>query len=88
MKKILFVALVFALFVSAVPAQTKKIGMKRAVAIARTRAPGLKVKAKELEREGGRWIYSIEFRNRDGSIREVNVNAYSGKIIAVEHETR
>lgn len=67
-------------------AQQKKIGMKRALAIATTRARGLKLKAKELENEHGKWIYSFEFKNRDGSIREVNVNAYTGKIIGVERE--
>lgn len=63
-----------------------KIGMKRAQAIASTRARGLKLKAKELEHENGRWIYSFEFKNKNGSIREVNVDAYTGKIIGVEHE--
>ena len=67
-------------------AQQKKIGMKRATEIASTRAKGLKLKAKELEKEGGKWIYSFEFKNKDGSIREVNVNAYTGKIIGVERE--
>ena len=67
-------------------AKPKVIGMKRALAIASTRAKGLKLKAKELEKEKGKWIYSFEFKNRDGSIREVNVNAYTGKIVGVEHE--
>ena len=73
-------------FGSTANAQQKKIGMKRAQAIATTRARGLKLKAKELEKEKGKWIYSFEFKNRDGSIREVNVNAYTGKVIGVEHE--
>ena len=68
-------------------AQKKKIGMKRATAIATARAKGLKLKAKELEKEGGRWIYSFDFRNKDGSIREVTVNAYTGKVIGVIRET-
>ncbi len=68
-------------------AQQKKIGMKRAIAIASTRAKGLKLKAKELENEGGKWIYSFAFKNKDGSTREVNVNAYTGKIIGVERES-
>ena len=68
-------------------AQQKKIGMKRATAIATTRAKGLKLKAKELEKEGGKWIYSFDFRNRDGSTREVTVNAYTGKVIGVVRET-
>ncbi|MEP6944354.1 MAG: PepSY domain-containing protein, partial [Acidobacteriota bacterium] len=69
-------------------AQQKKIGMKRATAIAATKAPGLKLKAKELENEGGKWIYSFEFRNRDGSTREVNVDALTGEIVGVEHESK
>ncbi len=67
-------------------AQRKKIGMKRAQQIASTRAGGLKLKAKELEHEKGKWIYSFEFDNKDGSIREVNINAYTGAILSVEHE--
>ncbi len=63
-----------------------KIGMAKATQIARTRAHGLVLKAKELEHENGRWIYSFEFKNKDGSIREVNVNAYTGKIVGVERE--
>ena len=68
-------------------AQSKKIGMKRAIAIASTRAKGLKLKSKELENEGGKWIYSFAFKNKDGSTREVNVNAYTGKVVGVERES-
>lgn len=77
--------LVFA-FGSTASAQQKRIGMKKAQQIAATRARGLKLKAKELEKEKGKWIYSFEFKNRDGSIREVNVDAYTGRVIGVEHE--
>lgn len=63
-----------------------KIGMTKATKIARTKAPGLTLKAKELEKEKGHWIYSFEFKNKNGSIREVNVDAYTGKILGVEHE--
>ncbi len=73
--------------VGAFAAEAKpKIGMAKATQIARTRAHGLVLKAKELEHENGRWIYSFEFKNKDGSIREVNVNAYTGKIVGVERE--
>lgn len=65
----------------------KKIGMKKAQAIAVANAPGLRLKAKELENEKGSWIYSFEFLNKNGSIREVNVNAYTGAVV-VEHETK
>ena len=83
---VLIAGLMF-VFGTAANAQGKKIGMKRAQAIASTRAKGLPLRAKELEHEKGQWIYSFEFRNKDGSTREVNVNAYTGKIVGVEHET-
>ncbi len=88
MKKIitfLFVAL-FGFEAVIAEAKPKVIGMKRAQAIATTRARGLKLKAKELEKEKGRWIYSFEFQNKDGSVREINVNAYTGKVVGVERE--
>lgn len=68
-------------------AQKQKIGMKRAQAIATSHAPGLRLKAKELEHEKGTWIYSFEFREKNGDIREVNVNAYTGEV-AVENESK
>ncbi len=68
-------------------AQQKKIGMKRAQAIATSHARGLRLKAKELEHEKGTWIYSFEFREKNGNTREVNVNAYTGKVV-IEHETK
>ena len=74
-------------FTAAASAQQKKIGMKRAQAIATSHARGLRLKAKELEHENGTWIYSFEFREKNGNTREVNVNAYTGKV-AIEHETK
>jgi len=68
-------------------AQQKKIGMRRAQAIATSHAKGLRLKAKEMEHENGTWIYSFEFREKNGDIREVNVNAFTGKAI-VEHESK
>ena len=87
MKFVILAVLVLGLSVASVSAQKHKIGMKRAQAIARSHAKGLRLKTKELEHENGRWIYSFEFNNRDGSVREVNVNAYTGKIVGVERET-
>jgi len=74
-------------FTTAASAQQKKIGMKRAQAIATSHARGLRLKAKELEHENGTWIYSFEFREKNGNTREVNVNAFTGKV-AIEHETK
>src|SRR5947209_1840303 len=62
-----------------------KIGMARATAIAKQHAHGT-LKSKELEKEKGRWIYSFEFRAGGGKIREVNIDAYTGKVVGIEHE--
>ena len=66
-------------------AQAKKIGMKRAREIAMKEASG-KIKSSELEKEKGKWIYSFDIRNSKGTITEVNIDAYSGKVISVEEE--
>ena len=67
-------------------AQTKRIGMKRATQIATKRIHG-RVKSSELEKEKGRWIHSFDISTGKGKITEVNVDAYSGKIIGIEHES-
>jgi uncharacterized membrane protein YkoI len=89
--KILLSAIVLSglvfLFGATANAQQKKIGMQRAQAIASKHAPGLKLKAKELEKEKGKWIYSFEFRDKRGSTREVNVDAFTGKVVGIEHES-
>ena len=43
----------------------------------------------ELEKEKGRWIYSIEIRptnGKAGRIEEVNVDADTGVVVSVEEE--
>ena len=90
MKKLLMATLIGGFLLACsmtVAAQHKQIGMKRAQAIATSHARGLRLKAKELEHENGTWIYSFEFREKNGNTREVNVNAYTGKV-AIEHETK
>ena len=62
-----------------------KIGMARAMKIASKRVHGT-IKSKELEHEKGRWIYSFDISTGKGKITEVNVDAYTGKIIAVDVE--
>jgi uncharacterized membrane protein YkoI len=66
-------------------AQAKRIGMKRAREIAVKQAAG-KIKSSELEKEKGKWIYSFDIRNAKGTITEVNIDAYSGAVVAVEEE--
>jgi hypothetical protein len=63
-----------------------KISMRKARSIALAKAPG-KLKSSELEREGGKLIYSFDIRNSKGTITEVNVNAIDGSIVAIHEET-
>ena len=87
MKKIT-VILICAFFASTAMAagiQKKKIGMKRATEIALKRVHGT-IKSKELEHEHGRWIYSFDIQTHKHKITEVNVDAYTGKIVAVDVE--
>lgn len=82
----LALVLMFATGTSTAHAQTKKIGMARARAIALKRAAG-KVQSAELEREKGKLVYSFDIRTSKGAIREVWVNAYTGKVLSVKTES-
>lgn len=87
MKKISALILVALFSIGAMAAEAKpKIGMARATEIASKRVHGT-IKSKELEKEHGRWIYSFDISTGKGKITEVAVDAYSGKIISVTHET-
>lgn len=63
-----------------------KISEDSARAVALKRVPGT-VEAVELEREGGRLIYSwdIKVAGKSG-ITEVHVNALNGRVLSVAHE--
>ena len=79
------IALAFGISVLTTNAQTKKIGMTRAKAIALKNAAG-KIESSELEKEGGKMIYSFDIRNAKGTITEVNIDAYTGAVVAVDEE--
>ncbi|MFY0537803.1 PepSY domain-containing protein [Nannocystis pusilla] len=66
-----------------------KLTAEAAQATALKQVPGT-VLASELEREHGRWIYSIEIQPTDGTQRrkEVEVDGDTGAVIAVEDEDR
>ena len=51
------------------------------------KVPGGSIRAAEIEKEGGKLLYSFEIKveGRPG-IEEVNVDATNGKVIGVEHE--
>ncbi|MEO8034581.1 MAG: PepSY domain-containing protein, partial [Acidobacteriota bacterium] len=63
-----------------------KITMDKAREIALAKVPGGKVESGELEREHGKLIYSFDIRNTKGSVTEVNVDAITSKIVAVQQE--
>ena len=62
-----------------------KITKAQAQAVALHRAAG-KVEDSELEKEHGKWVYSFDIRNAKGTITEVQVDAYTGKVVSVEEE--
>ena len=74
--------LIFA-FGTTADAQAKKIGVKRAQEIATRRAEGLKLKGRDLVTENEKTFYSIDFKDWDGSVRRVNVDAYTGRVLSV-----
>ncbi len=62
-----------------------KITMEQARATALKKAAG-KVTSEELENEKGKLIYSFDIATSKTGVTEVNVDAISGKIVAVQHE--
>ena len=83
---VLFLAILVSFGVITASAQTKRIGMKRAKEIASQQVQG-KFKSSELEKEHGKWIYSFDVLTKEGKIMEVEIDAYTGAVIAVEEET-
>lgn len=65
-----------------------KITEDQAKDVALKRYPNATISSTELERERGRLIYSMELKvpGRTG-VQEVNVNAITGKLVNVEHES-
>ncbi|HEY4219441.1 MAG TPA: PepSY domain-containing protein [Gemmatimonadaceae bacterium] len=69
-------------------AKQTKIAEPAAAAVAQKRIPTGKIDGVELEREDGHLMYSYDIKIPGKSgIEEVNVNALTGKIIGVEHES-
>jgi hypothetical protein len=87
MKKVILIAAIAIFGVMSASAQAKYIGMKKAKAIALKQVPSGKIKSSELEKEGGKMIYSFDIRNKKGGITEVNIDAKTGKVIAVDVES-
>src|SRR6476661_2661763 len=65
-----------------------KVTSQAATATALARVPGGKVTAAEIEKEGGKLIYSFDISTAGKSgIDEVHVDALTGKVLRVVHET-
>src|SRR5450631_795771 len=65
-----------------------KITAASATATAQARVPKGKIVSAEIEEEGGRLLFSFDVRTKgETGIDEVNVDATTGKIANVQHET-
>jgi uncharacterized membrane protein YkoI len=65
-----------------------KMTMKDARAMALRTVPGATIQAGEIEREGGKLIYSFDMKVAGKSgIDEVNIDAMTGKLVGKQHET-
>jgi len=65
-----------------------RISKPEAEKIALTRAPNGTIKEGELEKEKGRLIWSFDIATPDSkNITEVQVDAQTGQVVAIEQET-
>ena len=98
MKAVVALALVAALGVAAAApththtkgklASEAKVSMKTARATALAKVPGGKIQAAELEREHGKLIYSFDIRvPHKSGIEEVQVDAITGEVVSMTHES-
>jgi uncharacterized membrane protein YkoI len=73
------------------PGQLKKakVTAEQAIATAQAKLPNAKIDAAEIEEEGGKLIYSFDFKTAGKSgIDEVNIDAMTGKLVGkVTHES-
>lgn len=69
-------------------AKRAKISEDSATAMAKKRVPKGEIQSVELEKEKGRLIYSFDMKvsGRSG-VSEVNINAMTGKVVSVHHES-
>ncbi|HYV99529.1 MAG TPA: PepSY domain-containing protein [Gemmatimonadaceae bacterium] len=64
-----------------------KVTFDAARATAQAKVPGGKLATAELEQEDGKLIYTLVFKTAGKKGQdEINVDALTGKIVAVEHE--
>jgi len=68
-------------------ADLAKIGLDRAIQVARTAVPGTAV-GSSLDDENGCVVYSVEIRSADGMVHDVKVDAGTGAIVHQEASRR
>jgi hypothetical protein len=65
-----------------------RVEPQAAAATARAKLPNAREVSAEIEEENGRLIYTFDFKTKGKSgIDEVNVDATTGEVTAVEHES-
>ena len=65
-----------------------KVDSRAAEATARTKFPNAREVSAEIEEENGKLIYTFEFKTKGKTgIDEVNVDALTGEVVRVEHES-
>ena len=65
-----------------------KVSESDAIATAMKEVPDGKIQSAEIEREGGKLIYSFDIKvPHKSGIEEVNVDAVSGTVVKKEHES-
>ena len=68
-------------------AKQAKITMDEARATALKQVAG-KIEGEELEKEGGKLLYSFDIRTDKGTITEVQVDAKTGKVLSAKQESK
>ena len=65
-----------------------KVSADSALKVALARVPNARMKSGEIEKENGKLVYSFDLvvAGKKG-IEEVQVDAFTGQVVAVEHES-
>jgi uncharacterized membrane protein YkoI len=65
-----------------------KVSEADAIATAQKEVPDGKIESAEIEREGGKLIYSFDIKvPKKSGVEEVNVDAVTGAVVKKEHES-
>lgn len=69
---------------SAAPSDPKPISIEQAERIALARVPGGTVVEVEREHHGGRLVYDVEVRGRDGREHDLVIDGHDGRVLSEE----